>query len=135
MALDKLRVEGDGSSRYTRSGEDENAKEGELNSSDVFQDFSCGCPGGELLVHPSAKDGGEDGVEDDVGDVEEGHDGSESADVGVDVLEFGQGGLNVSGEGHITGGPTEAVDGKVKVAGSASMFWTLRFLPPLTRWG
>lgn len=70
MALDERRVEGDGTSRDARSGKDEDAEDGELGSSDVFEDFSGGDAGGELFVHPSTEEGGEDGVEDDVGDVE-----------------------------------------------------------------
>ena len=104
-------------------------------TSDVFQYFSCGCPTGKLLVDPSSEDGGENGVEDDVGDVEESHDRSEGADIGVDVLELGQGGLDVGGKGDITGSPTEAAAGKAKIDQLWNVSLSCRAAFALTRWG
>lgn len=53
--------------------------------------------GDEVLVDDSPEEGREDGVEDDVGRVEESHDGTESRDVLVsDEVHVGERSLNVS---------------------------------------
>jgi hypothetical protein len=70
VTLDQLRVERERSARDTRGGEDQDTEDGELDTTDVFQNLPCGDLGLDLLVYPVAEDRGEHCVHDDIHDVE-----------------------------------------------------------------
>jgi hypothetical protein len=63
--------------------------------------------GGPIPVNDLAKDRGQDGVEDNVGRVKEGHDGAEGRDVVRLEVHRREGALDVRRERHVSGGPSE----------------------------
>ena len=102
-----LGVEGEGTLGDEGGGDDDGGEDGELGSSDILEDVPGGTSTGEESIDVRSEDGGEDGVENNVGDVEESHDGSEGGDIGVGGFDRGEGRLDVGGEGDISGGPSE----------------------------
>ena len=83
--------------------EDEHTDTGEHDPTDVEEVRSP--VGLGKAVQPPTNDGVDDGVNDDVGNIQEGHDGTEGRNPWVGVVEAGNMGLDKGGEGDITRSP------------------------------
>jgi hypothetical protein len=106
--LDHLGVERETAAGNTSGEQDDDAEDGELDTSDLFEHISRGDLLDELLVDPFAENGREDSVHDNVGDVDwnrselapnverktckltESHDSTQGTDIRVNVLHLGQ---------------------------------------------
>lgn len=105
LVVEKLGVEREGT-RWDESRQEDNAGEnGEVNGTDVEEGVG-GIGLLNLLVNVLTERWREDGVDGDVGHVEEGHNGSEGGDTGCLGFNAGEGRLDVGREGNVTSCPT-----------------------------
>ena len=107
-----LRVESQRAPRHKRGQEHDDAEHRELDARDVAhrRPDRAALGAARPVVHGvdvAADQRLRDRVDDDVGAVQEGHDGAEGADVRVLRLDAREGRLDVGGQGHVAGGPAE----------------------------